>query len=158
MVKQGNYTMDLKDHHGLYCMGHLIEGAIAYHEATGKDRLLKAAIRFADYVDAVFGPQEGKCKGYPGHEIAEMALIRLYEVTGAQKYLRLAVVADRTFSVNASMYTQEELTEKGHHYELRPCGSTVLCLDYRQAGIGPTDAGRSLRKNTGWRKMSSGFA
>lgn len=81
---------NLKDHHELYCMGHLIEGAIAYYEATGKDKLLQAAIRFADYVDSVFGSQEGKCKGYPGHEIAEMALIRLYEVTREKKYLRLA--------------------------------------------------------------------
>lgn len=81
---------NLKDHHELYCMGHLIEGAIAYYEATGKDRLLQAAIRFADYVDSVFGSQEGKCKGYPGHEIAEMALIRLYELTGEEKYVRLA--------------------------------------------------------------------
>lgn len=56
----------------------------------------------------------------------------------------LAVVADRTFSMNASMYTQEELTEKGHHYELRPCGSTVLCLDYRQAGIGSNSCGPEL--------------
>lgn len=45
-----------------------------------------------------------------------------------------AVAGGRTFSMNASVYTQEELTEKGHHYELCPCGSTVLCLDYQQAG------------------------
>ncbi|HBN55819.1 MAG TPA: hypothetical protein DD414_03505 [Lachnospiraceae bacterium] len=81
---------NLKDHHELYCMGHLIEAAIAYQEATGKDRLLQAAMRFADYVDSVFGPQEGKRKGYPGHEIAEMALLRLYEVTGEEKYRKLA--------------------------------------------------------------------
>ena len=71
---------NLKDHHELYCMGHLIEGAVAYYEATGKDKLLKAAARFADYAAAHFGPEEGKCKGYPGHEIAEMALVRLYEL------------------------------------------------------------------------------
>ena len=40
---------NLRDHHELYCMGHLLEGAVAYYEATGKDRLLKAACRFADY-------------------------------------------------------------------------------------------------------------
>lgn len=81
---------NLKDHHELYCFGHLTEGAIAYYEGTGKDKLLKAAMRFADYIDAAFGPEEGKLKGYPGHEIAEMALGRLYEVTGEKKYLRLA--------------------------------------------------------------------
>lgn len=80
---------NLKDHHELYCFGHLTEGAVAYFQATGKDKLLKAAERFADYVAAYFGPEDGKCKGYPGHEIAEMALIRLYETTGNRKYLEL---------------------------------------------------------------------
>lgn len=81
---------NLKDHHELYCFGHLAEGAAAYFEATGKDKLLKAAERFADYIAAYFGPEEGKCKGYPGHEIAEMALVRLFEVTGKKKYLGLS--------------------------------------------------------------------
>lgn len=57
------------------------------YQATGKDKLLKAASRYADYVAAYFGPEEGKCKGYPGHEIAEMALVRLYETTQESKYL-----------------------------------------------------------------------
>ena len=81
---------NLRDHHELYCLGHLVEGAVAYYQATGKDKLLRAAARFADYIEARFGPEEGKCKGYPGHEIAEMALVRLYEVTGEEKYLKLS--------------------------------------------------------------------
>lgn len=81
---------NLKDHHELYCLGHLTEGAVAYYQATGKDKLLKAACRFADYVAEYFGPGEGQCKGYPGHEIAEMALVRLYQVTGEEKYLQLS--------------------------------------------------------------------
>lgn len=81
---------NLQDYHELYCLGHLIEGAIAYYQATGKDRLLTAARRFADYVASKFGPGPGQCKGYPGHEIAEMALVRLYELTGEERYLRLA--------------------------------------------------------------------
>lgn len=80
----------LKDHHELYCLGHLVEGAVAYYEATGKDKLLKAACRFADYVETIFGPEEDKRKGYPGHEIAEMALVRLYQTTGNEKYLKLS--------------------------------------------------------------------
>ncbi len=81
---------NLRDHHELYCLGHLLEGAVSYYQATGKDKLLKAASRYADYVAAYFGPEEGKCKGYPGHEIAEMALVRLYETTQDSKYLDLA--------------------------------------------------------------------
>lgn len=80
---------NLRDHHELYCFGHLTEGAVAYYQATGKGKLLKAAERFADYIDKYFGAEPKKCKGYPGHEIAEMALVRLYEVTRNQKYLEL---------------------------------------------------------------------
>lgn len=81
---------NLRDHHELYCFGHLAEGAVSYYQATGKDKLLNAAKRFADYIADYFGEEEGKCKGYPGHEIAEMALVRLYEVTGEEKYLNLS--------------------------------------------------------------------
>ena len=81
---------NLRDHHELYCLGHLIEGAVAYFQGTGKDKLLRAAMRFADYVEARFGTEEGKIHGYPGHEIAEMALLRLSEVTGEARYAKLA--------------------------------------------------------------------
>lgn len=81
---------NLKDHHELYCFGHLLEGAISYYQATGKDRLLRAAMKYGDFIASYFGYEEGKCKGYPGHEIAEMALARLYELTGEEKYLNLS--------------------------------------------------------------------
>jgi len=81
---------NLKDYHELYCFGHLTEGAVAYYQATGKDKLLNAARRYADYIYSRFGKEEGKIQGYPGHEIAEMALVRLYEVTGDKKYLDLS--------------------------------------------------------------------
>ncbi len=81
---------DLRDHHELYCLGHLIEGAVAYYEATGKDKLLNAAKRYADYVSDKFGTEEGKIHGYPGHEITEMALFRLYDLTHEERYRKLA--------------------------------------------------------------------
>ncbi|MDE7299981.1 MAG: glycoside hydrolase family 127 protein [Lachnospiraceae bacterium] len=87
---QSKIFSNLRDNHELYCFGHLTEGAVAYYEATGKDKLLKAACRYADYIDSFFGPEEGKCKGYPGHEIAEMALVRLYHATGNDRYLALS--------------------------------------------------------------------
>lgn len=80
---------NLRDNHELYCFGHLAEGAVAYYQATGKDKLLHAARRYADFIAETFGKEEGKLKGYPGHEIAEMALVRLYEVTNEEKYLEL---------------------------------------------------------------------
>ena len=118
--KDGIFT-NLRDHHELYCMGHLIEGAVAYYEATGKDKLLHAAERFADYAADYFGPEEGKCKGYPGHEIAEMALVRLYEVTGKQKYLDLSRFFIDERGTKPYYFDKEhpETVKKGHENELR---------------------------------------
>lgn len=56
----------------------------------------------------------------------------------------LAAASEQTFSFNASVYTQEELEKKAHNYELEPCGSTVLCLDYAQNGIGSNSCGPVL--------------
>lgn len=80
---------NLQDKHELYCFGHLTQGAIAYYQATGKDKLLNAAKRYADFISTQFGEEDGKKKGYPGHEIAEMALAELYDLTGEEKYLKL---------------------------------------------------------------------
>lgn len=79
---------NLKDFHELYCFGHLAEGAVAYYIATGKRKLLDATCRFADLICDTFG--EDKVKGYPGHEIAELALVKLFDITGEQKYLDMA--------------------------------------------------------------------
>lgn len=62
-------------------------------------------------------------------------------VTLCDNSLGLTAVSDQTFSFHASVYTQEELEKKAHHYELRPSGSTVLCLDYAQNGIGSNSCG-----------------
>ena len=58
--------------------------------------------------------------------------------------LTFAAAGEKTFSFNASPYTQEELTTKKHSYELQPCGSTVVCLDYAQNGIGSNSCGPEL--------------
>ena len=81
---------NLRDHHELYCFGHLTEAAVAYHQATGNERLLKVAERFAEFISRHIGAEPGKKHGYPGHEIAEMALVRLYGETGNEDYLNLS--------------------------------------------------------------------
>lgn len=81
---------DLKDNHELYCAGHMIEAGIAYYEGTGKRKLLDAVIRLADCVDRTFGAEPEKLHAYPGHEIIEMALVRLYHLTREKRYLKLA--------------------------------------------------------------------
>jgi len=79
---------DLRKSHELYCAGHLIEAAVAYYQVTGKRKLLDAAIRFADYIDSVFGP--GKRLDVPGHEEIELALYKLFQVTNEKKYFNLS--------------------------------------------------------------------
>ncbi|MGN0070149.1 MAG: beta-L-arabinofuranosidase domain-containing protein [Prevotella sp.] len=71
--------------HETFDMGELIEAAVAYYQATGKDKFLKTAIRCADLICEKFNP-EG-IRESPGHAVVEMALVRLYEVTGDRKYL-----------------------------------------------------------------------
>ena len=59
----------------------------------------------------------------------------------------LTAVSEKPFSFNASVYTQEELERKTHYYELEPSGSTVLCLDYAQNGIGSNSCGPKLKED-----------
>lgn len=79
---------NLMEGHELYCAGHLIEAAVAYYKATGKNKLLKISRHFADLIEQTFG--KNKRRGYPGHPEIELALIRLYEVTQEKRYLDLA--------------------------------------------------------------------
>lgn len=81
---------NLKDNHEMYVAGHMFEAACAYYEVTGKRALLEIACRFADCIDAHFGPEEGKRRGYPGHEEIELGLARLAAAAGEPQYLKLA--------------------------------------------------------------------
>ncbi len=79
------WTSDWNLSHETFNVGELIECAVAYYQATGKDKLLKCAIKAADNMCDVF--KEGGVKMAPGHAVVEMALVRLYELTGNEKYL-----------------------------------------------------------------------
>lgn len=81
---------NLRDHHELYCAGHLIEAAVAHAQATGKRTLLDVAVKFADHIDRIFGDAPGKRMGYPGHPELELALIKLWRATGEKRYFDLA--------------------------------------------------------------------
>ena len=73
--------------HELYNSGHLIESAVAHYRATGKKNFLNVAIKNADLVCKTFGPNEGQIHRPGGHPIIEMALCKLYKVTGNKTYL-----------------------------------------------------------------------
>lgn len=76
--------------HEFYNLGHMVEGAIAHYQATGSRKFLDIAIRYADCVCREIGDGEGQVVRVPGHQIAEMALAKLYLVTGDRKYLNQA--------------------------------------------------------------------
>ncbi len=81
---------NLRDWHEMYCAGHLIEGAVAHHQATGQNTLLDALARYADHIAATFGREPGQKRGYGGHPEIELALVRLYHETNNPRYLELA--------------------------------------------------------------------
>jgi DUF1680 family protein len=85
-----NRWTNLRDKHELYCAGHLLEGAIAYFDATGRRRLLDSMIRYVDHIAATFGTGAGQKPGYCGHPEIELALVKLYRVTGERRHLDLA--------------------------------------------------------------------
>lgn len=85
-----NRWTNLRDNHELYNLGHILEGAVAYLRATGKDRLMQVMERAFDHVATVFGRGPGQKRGYCGHPEVELALIKAWHATGKRKYLDLA--------------------------------------------------------------------
>ena len=100
--------------HELYNSGHLIESAVAHYRATGKKTFLNVAIKNADLVCKTFGPNEGQIHRPGGHPIIEMALCKLYKVTGNRKYLEGAKyfveeTGRCTDGHRPSMYSQDHM-------------------------------------------------
>lgn len=102
---------NLRDHHELYCFGHLAEAAVSIFNSTGNDRLLTAAYSFADLICDTFGPD--KKQGYDGHEIAEMALYKLYKQSHNVKYL------------NCATYLVNERGKKPYYFDIEHGKETV---------------------------------
>lgn len=81
---------NLRDNHELYNAGHMLEGAIAYFETTGRRRWLDIMERYVEHIRQTFGTGPGQSRGYCGHQEIEIALIKLYRLTGERKHLDLA--------------------------------------------------------------------
>ena len=107
---------NLRDNHEMYNAGHLMEAAVAYHQATGNHKLLDVLGRFADHIAATFGAEEGKRRGYGGHPEIELALVKLYRETGEKRFLDLAsyLVDERG---QAPHYYDQEALDRGEPRE-----------------------------------------
>lgn len=90
LVEPEKRWTNLTEGHELYTAGHLLEAAVAYYQTTGKRKFLDIMCRFADLICDTFGEKEGQIHGYPGHQEIELALVKLYYVTGERKYLETA--------------------------------------------------------------------
>ena len=94
--------------HELYNLGHMIEGAIAHYQSTGKRNFLDIAIKYADCAVREVGDKLGQMMVVPGHQIAEMALSKLYVLTGEKKYINLAklLLDKRGYTERKDEYSQ----------------------------------------------------
>ena len=97
---------NLRDWHEMYCAGHMIEGAVAYYQATGKRKLLDAMMRYADHIGSMFGRGPGQKRGYCGHAEIELALVKLARASGETRYMDL------------SKYMVDERGQQPHYYDL----------------------------------------
>ena len=88
-MQPGKRWTNLRDCHELYNAGHLLEGAVAYYQATGKREFLEIMEKLLTLVEATFGVEEGKLRGYPGHEELSLALVKLYRLTKEKRWLNL---------------------------------------------------------------------
>ena len=100
---------NLRDNHELYNAGHLLEGAIAYFRATGRRRFLDLMERYMDHVAAIFGRGPGQKRGYDGHQEIELALVKLYRLTGDRRRLDLAAYFIDERGRQPHYFTQEAI-------------------------------------------------
>lgn len=106
--------------HELYNVGHMYEAAAAYFEATGKRKFLDVALRNADLIDSVFGPDN--LRDVPGHQEIEIGLVALYRVTGDDRYLGLA-----------KFFLDERGRANGRELYGHNCQDHLLAVEQREA-------------------------
>lgn len=111
---------NLRDNHELYNAGHMLEGAIAYYETTGRRRWLDIMERYVELIRQTFGTGPGQKRGYCGHQEIEIALIKLYHLTGEKKHLDLAAYFINERGQQPPHYfdvEREEREQKGWEYQ-----------------------------------------
>ena len=111
---------NLLECHELYCAGHMMEAAVAYYEATGKDRLLGVMERMAEHIIRRFGDEEGKVTGIPGHQEVEIGLMRMYHATGKQQYKDMARYFLEERGKNPDFFKEEAAKRDWEHFGMKP--------------------------------------
>ncbi len=119
--------------HELYCMGHYIEAGCALYQAIDSQKALDIAVKMADFIDAHFGPEEGKLHGYPGHPEIELALMKLADTTQNEKYLKLAAYMVNTRGTQPNFFTEQLQTTAAK--EESYWGGKEPALGYFQADV-----------------------
>lgn len=167
VVEPGKRWSD-RTHHELYCAGHLIEAAVAYDQATGKDKFLRLMCRYADYIERVFAKEESAAFFTPGHEEIELALVKLYRRTGEKRYLDLSrLFIDRRGHGTPGFqdgwanlrYTQDHLpvreqtTAEGHAVRAVYLYSGMADIARETGDDSLTDACRAIFRNIVGRRM-----
>ena len=109
---------NLLECHELYCAGHMMEAAVAYYDATGKDTLLKVMERMADNIAAHIGP--GKIEGVPGHPEVEIGLMRMYHTTGKEQYRDMAQYFIDRRGQDPDWFQKERQNRDWEHYPMNP--------------------------------------
>lgn len=155
--------------HELYCAGHLIEAAVAYYEATGKDRFINIMKKYVDLIRETFIARKNPVYLTPGHEEIELALIKLWKVTGEKKYLELSAYFIDTrgtpedvwecpwgytkFSGQAHLPVREQKTAEGHSVRAGYLFSAMADNAWARGDETLFDACKTLFKNITERRM-----
>ncbi len=156
--------------HELYCAGHLFEAAVAYYEATGKEKFLRLMCRYADYIERVFKIEDSAAFTTPGHPEIELALVRLYRCTGEKRYLELSRFfvdmrgnneKDRDDDCNqpAGKYQQDHLplreqrTAEGHSVRACYIYSAMADIAHEYGDTALFEAAREIFSNIVGRRM-----
>lgn len=120
-----NRWSNLRDNHELYNAGHMLEGAIAYYETTGRRRWLEIMERYVEHIRTTLGPGPGQKRGYCGHPEIELALVKLYHLTKERKHLDLA-----------AYFVNERGNQHPHYYDVEKAEREKRGIDVQRYAYG----------------------
>lgn len=133
---------NLHECHELYCAGHMMEAAAAYYKATGKANLLNVMERMSDHIENHFVTE--KREGIPGHQEVEIGLMKLYHVTGKEKFLKLALHFINERGKNPDFFIREN-NNRGWKHEILDPYNTKYNQSYAPVREQKTAEGHSVR-------------